>query len=146
MLHKSSKKKKNSNSSNVHTIIYYIFRQPFSFLFYIGNILWSRQLVSWTHPPKGSSKMWCHLGVKILRCINFKICESSSYLFLHMVNLCVIEPFLNRDESWTNACYIVLRWWIFAKLYFPGIESLTKCFGKEVKWWFWWKSKQRWRW
>ena len=87
-----------------------------------------------------------------LRCINYRIGESSTSLFLHMVNLYLIifEAWwiclkMNHDLEKNKSA-----WWIFIQLNFQGDEYLPNCYGKEVNWWsiltqrFWWKGEQRW--
>ena len=88
--------------------------------------LCSLQWVSWTHPPQGSSKIWCHLSRhQILRCLNFGIGESLPNLFLDMMNL--------PHEIWS---IVNLEWMgIFLFCYFVYLESESWTRKNKSAWW-----------
>ena len=73
--------------------------------------LCSHRYAFWTHPSrvvKDSTPSQC----RILRCINFRICEYSLYLFLHMVNLhCILESWPRKNINFVNLHPTVFLWW-----------------------------------
>ena len=99
----------------------------------------------------------------ILRCINFRIGESSHNIFFgcgeSLPNK--IQRILNKPAFYS---FIIFSFesesfpkisksasWFFTQLYFHGGESWLNCFRKKVNWWwiltyrFCWKGEQRWR-